>query len=144
MSVNATGILVVSSIKINGEIDHQVTINATGSIDFSQFVVAGIFSVDEEIIIASISAKKGRWGDEIEMTVENLPEYYKVTLGGIEVEILSVDGNKIRWKVPSNVPVGQRLLEINASTAPLNNYFLLESNEGYILLENGSLLTQEN
>lgn len=143
MIVTSTGIIRLSPISLKGTLEHDRTVDVNGSIDVSGIILAGIASIDEEIIIASISKEKGRWGDQVTMVVENLPEYYSITLGKIPVEILEIDGNKITWKVPDNVPIGNRLLEINVALPPLSSFILLESNQGYILLENGSQIALE-
>ena len=69
------------------------------------------------MIISSISSFKGRWGDKVKMNVDGLADGFKVILGGVECEIVSVNdlGNQvseIEWIVPE-VLVGENDLYVD-------------------------------
>ena len=109
--VQGNGIIELPAIQVNGLGTKIGVKQGGGDISLPSIEVDGLGSLDGLPIISYISNLEGRWNEEITMIIENLPASFAITLDGIEVEILSVNGKEVVWIVPE-IAIGPRNLRI--------------------------------
>ena len=110
-TISGRGNIALPRFSVSGYGARHNEVDGHGEIRIPSFRVSGLGAQGDAHFIASIERDSGRWDEVITMRIANIKSDTYLTLDGVELPFISVDGETVKWIVP-RIPIGPRVLKL--------------------------------